>query len=151
MHSPAPDVGGTHATPVEASATTASERIVRDKIYCNKKDCRESSESIPKHGASSLLIWGNSIGAFRLARRFDAGLAKQYLIQPAALSLWRLDINQWSQRSFGLHSNGNIREPHMSDLVVIAFPTAVRRLQRPKKYHPNQQFSTHLQAFCAAV
>jgi hypothetical protein len=35
MHSPAPDVGGTHATPVEASATTetaastsASERVV---------------------------------------------------------------------------------------------------------------------------
>ncbi len=85
MYSPAPDVSSTHATPMEASATaettastTASERIVRDKIYCNKKDCRESSESIPKHGASSLLIWGNSIGAFRLARRFDAGLAKQY-------------------------------------------------------------------------
>jgi hypothetical protein len=86
MHSPAPDVGGAHATPVEASATTettasttTSERIVGDKTYGNKNDCRETSESIPKHGASSLLIWVNSIGAFRPARRFDAGLANSTL------------------------------------------------------------------------
>jgi hypothetical protein len=79
-------MGGTHATPVETSATTettasstASERIVGDKIYGNKNDCRETNESIPKHGASSLLIWGNSIGAFRLARRFDTGWANSTL------------------------------------------------------------------------
>jgi hypothetical protein len=143
MHSPAPDVGGTHATPVEACATTettaspaASERIVGDKIYGNKNDCRETNESIPKHGASSLLIWGNSIGAFRLARRFNAGLAKQHLRQPAALSLWRLDINQWNQRPFGLHSTGNIGELPMSDLVVIAFPTEVKAAAAPENYHP---------------
>jgi hypothetical protein len=42
MHSPAADVGGTHATPVEASATaetaasTASERVVGNQACADK-------------------------------------------------------------------------------------------------------------------
>jgi hypothetical protein len=55
--------------------------------------------------ASSAHRRSSSIGAFRLACRFDAGLAKQHLGQPAALSLWMLDINQWRQRSFVLPSS----------------------------------------------
>jgi hypothetical protein len=47
-------------------------------------------------------------------------------MQPAALWLRRLDINQWPQWSFVLHSNGHKGEPGMSDLVVIAFPTEAK-------------------------
>ena len=79
MFSSAPEVGGPNpaamktSSPETAASTTASECVVGNKAGGDKNDCRESSESIPKHGASSLLMWGNSIGAFRLAWRFDAG------------------------------------------------------------------------------
>jgi hypothetical protein len=61
-------------------------------------------------------------------------LAKQHLGQRAALSLRRLDIDQRNQRSFGLHSNGNVGEPHMNDLVVIAFPTEVKATAAPRRH-----------------
>jgi hypothetical protein len=44
----------------------------------------------------------------------------------AAVSLRKLDINQWRQRSFILHSNRHKGELYMSDLVVIAFPTEAK-------------------------
>jgi hypothetical protein len=47
-------------------------------------------------------------------------------MQPAALSLRKLDINQWRQWSFVLHSNRYKGELQMSDLVVIAFPTEAK-------------------------
>jgi len=47
-------------------------------------------------------------------------------MQPDALQFWRLDINQWPQRSLVLHSNGHKGELGMSDLVVIAFSTEAK-------------------------
>src|SRR5882724_11412178 len=50
-----------------------------------------------------LLMWGLRLARFASHVDLDARLAKQHLGQPAALSLRRLDINQWCQRSFVLH------------------------------------------------
>jgi hypothetical protein len=52
MYSPASDVGGPNpaASPETAASTTASECVVGNKAGGDKNDCRESSESIPKHG-----------------------------------------------------------------------------------------------------
>jgi hypothetical protein len=97
-HSPASEVGAANpaavepaamkaSTPETTASTTARKSVIRNKAGRHKDDCSEASESIPKHGHSSLLIRGNSIGAFRLACRFDMHVAKQRLGQLAALRL----------------------------------------------------------------
>jgi len=55
--SPAPDVGGASPAAMKtpsppAASATASERVIGNKACCHKNDCRETGESIPKHGAS---------------------------------------------------------------------------------------------------
>jgi hypothetical protein len=58
------EVSAAHATPVETSTTTettttsssARERVIGNKAGGDESDCRECSESKPKHDASSLLI-----------------------------------------------------------------------------------------------
>jgi hypothetical protein len=44
------------STPETTASTTASERVIGNKAGGHKNDCREASESIAKHGHSSLLI-----------------------------------------------------------------------------------------------
>jgi hypothetical protein len=56
------------SSPETTASAAASERVIGNEACGHNNDCRETSESIPKHDASSLLIRGSSIGAFRLAR-----------------------------------------------------------------------------------
>jgi hypothetical protein len=75
------------STPETTASTAAGKSVIGNKAGGHKNHCSEASESIPKHGHSSLLISGNSIGAFRLACRFDMPFAKRRLGQLAALRL----------------------------------------------------------------
>jgi hypothetical protein len=44
------------STPETTASTTASERVIGNKACGHEDDRREASESIAKHGHSSLLI-----------------------------------------------------------------------------------------------
>jgi hypothetical protein len=62
MHRSAPEVGGANtaavktSSPETAASATAGERVVGNKACGKQNDCCETTESIPKHGGSSLLI-----------------------------------------------------------------------------------------------
>jgi hypothetical protein len=56
-----------------AAATPASECVIWNQACGNQNDCCETSENIPKHDASSLLMWGLRLARF--AWHVDFGCA----------------------------------------------------------------------------